>query len=189
MEWTRSDTLALALDSCIHCRGMGLRRVSFDKAYACGCVFRGVFRVCYERFRYCASNNKHIGRATVDTARGPRNRWAWGRKEEEYVADFYLVTRRHLTDEDFRLFKYHFLLGAGWKLCCRKFGVDRSRFFQRIYALEQRLGRIYRELTPYALFPVDEYFNGTRRMVAPTPLLAAPPRPVVTDPPALDRVV
>lgn len=88
-------------------------------------------------------------------------RMIWGRKDEEYIADFSLVTRRTLTDEEYRIFKFHFLLGADWKLCCRRLNVERNNFFHIVYRIEQRLGRVFRELQPYALFPVDEYFKST----------------------------
>ncbi len=61
------------------------------------------------------------------------------------------------------MFRYHFLLGADWKLCCRKLNMDRGTFFHEIYRIEQKLGKVFRELKPHALFPVDEYFNSTGR--------------------------
>jgi hypothetical protein len=54
-------------------------------------------------------------------------------------------------------------LGADWKLCCYKLKLERGEFFHEIYRIEQKLGRTFRELQPHALFPVDEYFNGTGR--------------------------
>lgn len=33
-------------------------------------------------------------------------------------------------------------------------------FFHGVYRIQQRLGRIFRELQPYGLFPLDEYFAG-----------------------------
>jgi hypothetical protein len=71
-----------------------------------------------------------------------------------------------LDDSEHRLFRYHFLLGADWKLCARKLSVDRGNFFHAVYRVEQKLGRAFRELQPYALFPLDEYFNGPSRLVA-----------------------
>jgi hypothetical protein len=66
------------------------------------------------------------------------------------------------------------MLGADWKLCSRKLGIDRGNFFHAIYRIEQKLGRVFRELQPYPLFPVDEYFQGPSRVItAPTVL---PPR-------------
>ena len=88
-------------------------------------------------------------------------------KNEEYIADFCLVSRRTLDEAQYRIFRFHYLLGADWKLCCRRLNMDRGTFFHEIYRIEQKLGRTFRELEPYALFPLDEYFNSTPRMHAP----------------------
>ena len=42
--------------------------------------------------------------------------------------------------------------------------MDRGMFFHAIYRIEQKLGRKFRELEPYALFPLDEYFHGPSRL-------------------------
>jgi hypothetical protein len=91
----------------------------------------------------------------------------WGRKDEEYIADFCLVSRRSLDESEYRLFRYHFLLGADWKLCCRRLGLERGNFFHAVYRIEQKLGRVFRELEPYSLFPLDEYFQGPSRLYDP----------------------
>jgi hypothetical protein len=41
--------------------------------------------------------------------------------------------------------------------------MDRGTFFHAIYQIEQKLGQVFAELEPYALFPVDEYFGGAVR--------------------------
>jgi len=91
---------------------------------------------------------------------------SFGRKHEEYMADFCLVSRRSLTEAEYRLFRYHFLLGADWTLCARKLSMSRGNFFHAVYRIEQKLGRVFRELQPYPLFPLDDYFNGPSRFVA-----------------------
>jgi hypothetical protein len=91
----------------------------------------------------------------------PRSRRAvWGRKDEEYMADFMLVAKRTLNAAEHQLFRFHFILSADWRLCCRRLGVEKGAFFHAIYRIEQKLGRIFRELQPYPLYPLDEYFNG-----------------------------
>ncbi|MEO8026879.1 MAG: hypothetical protein ABI823_10410 [Bryobacteraceae bacterium] len=70
------------------------------------------------------------------------------------------MTKRTLDELEHRLFRYHFILGADWKLCCRKLNVDRGTFFHAVYRIEQKLGRVFRELKPYPLYPLDEYFHG-----------------------------
>ncbi|MCC7176583.1 MAG: hypothetical protein IT159_15425 [Bryobacterales bacterium] len=112
-----------------------------------------------------------MSKASPELIAGREGKMVWGRKDEEYVADFCLVSRRTLDEFEHRIFKYHFLLGADWKLCTRKLGIDRGNFFHAVYRIEQKLGRVFRELEPYGLFPLDEYFRGMRR----PPVSAAQP--------------
>ncbi|MEK7403814.1 MAG: hypothetical protein AAB225_01780 [Acidobacteriota bacterium] len=160
MEWTRSDTIALANNSCTHCHGLGLRLGLRGKPSPCNCVLREIFRACYARFRACATKEKYLSRVSLEFVPGPDRRLTWGFKDEEYMADFILVSRRTLDEFEYKVFKYHFLLGADWKLCCRRLGTDRGSFFHCVYRIEHKLGRVFRELEPYSLFPLDEYFNG-----------------------------
>lgn len=169
MKWNRSDTVVLALDDCARCEGTGLREGRQATLIPCNCVFRGVFRACYNRFRYCMTKEKHMSRVSMQFTSGQDRRMTYGRKDEEYCADFYLVSKRHLDEFEFRIFRFHFLLGADWKLCCRKLGIDRGSFFHAVYRIEHRLGRVFRELQPYALYPLDEYFNGSTREMEPRP--------------------
>lgn len=76
------------------------------------------------------------------------------------MADFVLVSRRTLDEYQYKVFKYHFLLGADWNLCCQKLRLDRGTFFHEVYRIQQKLGRTFRELEPHGLFPLDEYFGG-----------------------------
>jgi hypothetical protein len=96
---------------------------------------------------------------------GRDRNFSWGRKDEEYMADFILVSRRTLDELEYRIFSSHFLLGADWNLCCRRLNIDRGTFFHAVYRIEQKLGRVFRELEPYGLFPLDEYFRGTVRVM------------------------
>ena len=181
MQWTRSETLALAQQSCSICYGLGLRPGRAGASTPCNCVFRAIFRACYARFRQCASKEKHISRVSLEANPGRQRRSVWGLKNEEFIADFCLVSRRTLEESQYRIFKYHFLLGADWKLCCHKMNMDRGTFFHEVYRIEQKLGRTFRELEPHALFPLDEYFNGTGR--APVVPISSPFR-VETETPA-----
>ena len=165
MEWTRSDTIVLAKQSCAQCNGLGLKSSVKGKSSPCNCVFRAVFRACYARFRHCATKEKYMSKATPELIAGREGRLTWGRKDEEYVADFCQVSRKALDDLEYKVFRYHFLLGADWRLCTRKLSIDRGSFFHAVYRIEQKLGRAFRELEPYGLFPVDEYFHGARQSV------------------------
>lgn len=167
MEWTRSETLALAMHNCTHCHGAGLRMGRKGVFTACNCVLRSIFRICWDRFVRCTTQERHLSRVSLEPHLGRSRPATWGRKDEEYIADFELIARRSLDEEEHRLFRYHFVLGAGWKLCARKLQLDRGNFFHAVYRIEQKLGRAFRETEPYPLFPLDEYFNGPSRLGPP----------------------
>jgi len=97
---------------------------------------------------------------------GRNSRRVYSRKREEYMADFCLVSRRVLNAQENVIFRYHFLLGADWKLCCRRLRMDRGNFFHAVYRIEQKLGRTFAELQPYPLYPLRDYFSGVVRQRA-----------------------
>jgi hypothetical protein len=160
MEWTRSETLSLAAVECMQCHGLGLREDKQGRSKPCKCVYRAIFRACYARFKYCSMKEKHLTRVSLEHNPSGGRRITWGRKDEEYCADFLLVARRYLTPEDHKVFRYHYLLGADWRLCTRKLNVDRGAFFHAAYRIQRRLGQVFAEIQPYPLFPLDEYFYG-----------------------------
>ncbi len=123
---------------------------------------RSIFRACYRRFRECASKAKSLTNVRLEHSGGAGRRSSWGRKDEEYIADFLLVSKRTLTEEEYKIFRYHFVLGADNNLCCAKLKMDKGVFFHHIYRIESSLGRVFRELEPFALFPLDEYFQGSK---------------------------
>jgi len=166
MEWTRSETLALAMHRCVQCHGSGLRLAKKGLLTPCNCVLRSIFRICFNRFEKCVTQERHLSRVSLEPHAGRSRSESWGRKDEEYIADFCIIARRTLDEEEHRLFRFHFLLGADWKLCTRKLQMDRGNFFHAVYRIEHKLGRALREVEPYALFPLDEYYNGPSRSVA-----------------------
>lgn len=104
-----------------------------------------------------------MSRVSVENAGGRNRRPVWGRKDEEYIADFSLTAKKTLDEFEYKVFRFHYLLGADWKLCCRQMKLDRGNFFHAVYRIQQKMGRQLRELEPYALFPLDEYFGGSVR--------------------------
>ena len=162
MEWSRSDVLSLARWSCAVCGGEGAMPEKGGGILPCHCVLRAIFRSCYARFRVSAAKEKHMSRVSFEHFGGKERRMMWGRKDEEYAADFHLVSRRALDPFHYQVFSYHFLLGGDWRLCCRRLGLDRGRFFHAVYRVQETLGRVFFELEPYALYPTREYFT-TRR--------------------------
>ena len=184
MKWERSNVIGLAKASCSFCHGYGLRPVLRGTEAPCGCVFRAVFRACYRRFRECVALGTHTNAVTWERCGGPTGYRAYSRKREEYMGDFYLVSRRMLDEFENRVFRAHYLLGADWKLCCRQMRIDRGTFFHAVYRIQQKLGRVFRELSPYSLYPLDEYFGGTvRKGPSPQALsVTEMPKPYVAPP-------
>ena len=160
MEWNRTDTLPIADHQCSFCHGLGLRGGRLDATQPCNCVLRAIFRACYQRFQVCATKEKSLSRVTLDGTSPRCRRAVLGRKDEEFIADFLLVSKRTLNPAEHQLFRFHFLLSADWRICCRRLEIEKGAFFHAVYRIEQKLGRIYRELQPYPLYPLDEYFNG-----------------------------
>ena len=163
MLWDRSNVIGLAKASCNYCHGYGLLPVLRGEESPCNCVFRAIFRACYRRFWECVSLGAHTNAVTWERCGGPTGYRAYSRKREEFMADFCLVSQRTLEDNENRVFRHHFLLGADWRLCCRQLHIDRGTYFHLIYNIENRLGRVFAELSPYALYPVAEYFSGMDR--------------------------
>ena len=78
------------------------------------------------------------------------------------MADFELVAKRKLDRRSYKLFRYHFLLGADWQLCKRQLGIDRGTFYHAVYRIEEQLGEAFSTLEPYALYPARDYFQFRR---------------------------
>lgn len=122
---------------------------------------------------------------------GRSSHMTFGRKTEEYIADFYLTCKRTLTESEWAIFNQHYLLGADWNLLKRHFtALSREAFITMTQTMEDRLGRAFRETTPFALYPLDEYFSSTIRggSVEPTEL-PTQARPHVLRPPMRPAVI
>ena len=76
----------------------------------------------------------------------------------EFRADVELVSARNLSEIERVIFADWYLAGIPWAVVSKRVGLDKGNFFHAVYAIEARLGMVFAELTPYALYPVDEYF-------------------------------
>jgi len=150
MEWSQSEVLSLAQLSCTICIGEGTIKEKEGKILPCSCVLRGVFRACYARFRVAVEREKYVSKVSFDHFGGKDRRLMWSRKEEEYMADFHLVSRRTLTPWDYRIFTFHFLLGADWKLCCGGCGSTAASSFTRFTACRRRWAGCFSSSSPTA---------------------------------------
>jgi len=154
-----------------------MREIRRGAERPCDCVFRAILRACYNRFREYASQGAQAGTVSLECTQGPVGYRVYSRKREEYMADFCIVTRRALGDQDYKLFRYACLLGADWRICVRQLNMDRGTFFHNLYRMEERLGRYYAEMEPYALYPLDEYFGGAIRKQSVRARTEALPKP------------
>ena len=134
-----------------------------DGERPCECVLKRIFNACYRRFRFCLKCQHWIATAHPEPHGSPIFKLTNQRRYEDYIADFCLVSRRALHPADYAIFRYHFLLGADQSLCSRFLGIEKLAFFRRVAEIKERLGRVYRELEPYPLYPLDEYFGGAVR--------------------------
>jgi hypothetical protein len=182
MEWDRSEIMALSRALCADCEGKGIRVSETGKESPCNCVYRKVFRTCYRRFLECAGKDEPSGRMSTERGITRGHASGWGRKEEEYVADFCLIAKRLLTEEEHRVFRFHYLLGANYKLCCRQMKLDRGTFFHFVYRIQRKLGKAFQEMKPYPLYPLSNYFSGPSVVHSATIVAMPEPRkPVKID--------
>src|SRR3989441_13288193 len=129
MNWDRSETIGLAKELCTSCKGEGQRSIRQGRPTPCNCVLRAIFRACYARFRHCVTKEKFMSKVTLVPCRGKDQRQTYARIDEDFIADFCLVSRRTLSEFDYTVFRNHFLLGADWRLCCRQMKCERGDFF------------------------------------------------------------
>ncbi|MBC8167929.1 MAG: hypothetical protein H7Y20_18930 [Bryobacteraceae bacterium] len=163
MEWNRSETLALAANNCKHCEGLGLPPDAEEENSPCRCVLRAIFRACYKRFSEGANEEIDLSRSSPELGATQDASGTWSRKNEEYVADFMLLAKRTLNEDEHKLFRFRYILGADWHLCSRKLGMNKGVLHHSIYRIQEKLGRVFRELQPYPLYPVRDYFTSSYR--------------------------
>lgn len=187
-QWTRSETIALADQGCPYCFGLGVRPSRAGNSEPCNCVLRAIFRACHSRFRAESMKELPLGRLTLGgngQRKGASRRGLFSMRSQEFRADFVLTAKRVLGEDThlYRVFKWHFLLGADCPAINRKLGrklTDRD-LYHDYYRIEAKLGRAFRELQPYSLWPLDEYFHGTTRStregVSPAPQFSVESEP------------
>ena len=160
MDWNSSELGFLANLNCTICRGAGIRRKKRGEVIVpCRCALRAAFRACHARFRLCVESSRMRSRVSFErNPSGRSQKGSWGRKDQEYMADFELAAKRVLDPWHLKLFRYHFILGANASMCCRRLRVDRGGFFHAVYRIEAQLGEAFVKLRPYALYPPRDYF-------------------------------
>lgn len=169
---TRSKYIALARACCPDCDGTGL-----DGQETCACVWRKVFRIVMRKVQDIETGRHLMRPINTLGVSHPQGRKSDRHRCSDFSADVYLTAKRTLQcTVDFDLFRYHYLLGVDWRACAKRIGLpyvenlDRKAFFDRAYRIESKLGRVFAELKPYALFPLDGYFSTGYARVRPIPV-------------------
>ena len=156
-DWTRKF-IALAVEGCAKCGGTGAR--FGNRTHLCGCVKRAIFDALHTKYHNIASRMEALS-SCVPTAviGGKESHFTWGMKNEEFSADFYLLAKRVLDAQHFRVFQLHIIDGWDWRYCCERLGINRGAFFHAVYRLQEAVGLAAVELRPYPLYPIDEYLG------------------------------
>ena len=163
VAWMR-PYLPMALKKCQMCAGIGIR---FGyKARLCDCVLRRIGRALTDRYRLNQAASCYASSCYAEISPGGKDsRLSWGRKNEEFSADLWLLSKRTLDAETFAVFVLHSLTGHEWRYCTRRLGIDRGTFFHAVYRAEVLLAKAAIALEPYPLFPLSSYFGSTGHRV------------------------
>jgi hypothetical protein len=170
----RSEYLAISQTGCVNCCGLGHVRNNPEKT--CGCVWRSIARAVLRKFKECAVGDS-LHPVELDSVRQTgRRAVGFVRNKQNYCADVYLTAKRHLSASHWDIFRLYFLLGADYKLCGRRLGINRGMLFHAVYNIEEQMGRVWATLAPYPLYPCKNYFSVTDRPVDVSPLPVPEPR-------------
>lgn len=147
-HWSPTEVRLLSSTACPRCAGGGYA----NDAEICHCVFRRIFETCHRRYEQTASMATGVLVTGITCSR----------PAEEYAADFVLVGRRALQQRPLLLavFNLYIVDGLPTQMCLRKLKIAQNVFFRRVFQIKQELGRAFREVRPYPLYPINEY-NGS----------------------------
>lgn len=166
--YTRSDDIALADSHCAVCDGVGQVPTKWG-IDTCPCVHRTVFQICLNKWRTIVDleqMEQKTSTAVHRTSDGKSSSMSFGRPREEYVADFEALAKRTLDARGMFILRCHLLYGAPWFEVAPKLGLNKGNFYHEVYRVRAKLGRVFRDVRPYPLYPLDEYFGGTTRRAA-----------------------
>jgi len=137
MEWTRSETLALAVPTA---------RIALGRAYA-SLKKRRTARMQLRVARdlpgvltpgFAMRNQREVpeqGVRWIAPSRGGARR-VWGRKDENTSPISRSFSRRSLTPEEYKLFSFH-SCSAPIGVCAARLNIDRGNFFHSVYRIER----------------------------------------------------
>jgi hypothetical protein len=105
-----------------------------------------------------------MSKVTLTLCADKDRRLTWVRKDEDYVAEFCLISGRTLDEFEIQHLSLSLPTWSRLERGCRQLKIDRGTFFHPVYRIQQKkLGRVFRELKLYGPYPLDEYFGGTVR--------------------------
>ncbi len=161
MEWTLPSARPLARGDCRDCGGAGVLPAGNGRdLLPCSCIFRGVFRACYRKFRACAAADASVRAVTFQESRqGVDRHLVWFRRNEDYCADFASTGRRVLEPRAYRVFRCFHLLGGTAKLVAERLGISRAEVWRIVEEIEFLVGREVSRMRPYSLYPPREYMR------------------------------
>lgn len=154
-EWARGQVLSLSWAKCPVCAGTGglpLPKASPtlraqidalaipDSTRICPCVYRQAFRKYLARYE----KNK-AAQLSGNTGATPHN-LQYVRNEEDFIVDFELAARRHLSPEDFSLFKLSVVQGLDWIYCARKHRLSPEEARAASLRIQESFGCVIHEL-------------------------------------------
>ena len=157
----------LGNSGCQLCHGAGLRLGGAATVgwRLCHCVERAIFRICLNEWRrlgelvgvkiQCSDFEKFVA-SKCRTFTGANNYKTFGNPQAEFCADFQLLATRTLTRVEFAVFDHHHLQDKTWNSFK---GLSRGNYFHTIYRVEQKLGVTFSTTKPFALFPIDLYYQ------------------------------
>jgi hypothetical protein len=170
--------MALSLEGCARCHSPGVYLKDRAKVETpCPCTDRGVFRAvlaAYKHYSISIGLSIRTNLSQFSTQHSRQGRRADGRRVEEWCADVWLTSKRNLTPHQWQILRRHHIRGEDWT----RFGISKGQLFHEKYCLEQKLGRVFRELQPFALYPIQEYFSDSTRSLGADvrPFIPAPRR-------------
>jgi hypothetical protein len=177
-SWTRRYT-SNSSQNCVRCIGLGTVTGYGNKPRLCACVLRRIFRQLVDRYHVVGNTRRFTSTPNLETVpSGSDSTRTWGRKDEEYRADLWLLGKRILEPVHWQIFRRH-QLGCEDSGICASLGLNRGNFFHAVYEIEERVARAAIELEPYALYPIDQYLsrgNGRGRRLRQMPLQMPKPQ-------------
>jgi hypothetical protein len=155
---TQGQLLILANHDCRECAGSGYGL----NDPVCACVYRRIFDACYDCYQ---AITPHTSRVQSDSIYKSR-------PEEEFRADFWAVAHRALIGRPAlaETFDVYFAEERGARIAAAILGISTGVLFRRATDIKRLVGRAFRDVQPYPLFPSRQYFVRSGLVTMPQPL-------------------